>query len=301
LKIDCEAFFRNRVESALIVTSWHESLKNELGIAGVSQVWCEQPAWYFWINQAAGVYLLEMEGSEKRLLGKEDILAASFRIKCYPYPEHPLFARFAGEEQDLVKSQAFDETNSPAFEAQEKIPAELFSVARCSIAVDDAHRFVSFAFESFDRLLTIRSSRSDQIQRDVPGIAIGYPLFDALLCMFVHSEKMAPLRVRMYCSPGLEYVKKRHRAWWRPSSAAAAFHLAVDCASAGSRGSLIADDIPDVYDTAEAAILYDRAFPEGSYHPGEAEQAIPVRLNPKWWELTRSTYACHLASACGCH
>lgn len=290
------------MESALVVTSWFEDLKSELGISGVSQVWCDHPAWYFWVNHAPGVYLLALTGVDLRVVDNREILFGAFVIKCYPYPGHSLFSQFAARERELVQSTAFDKTYSPAFEARKNIPDDLFNVAAFSLCTDRDHCFNTFSFESFDRLIAFSSSDKERIERDVPGITVGYPLFDTLVCMLMHCEKQAPARIRLYRSPGFECLADRGAACWQPSDLATGYHLVVDCTGVGNHGSeRVPDILPELYHAAGASLLYDQVFSGNHFHPGEMEQRLPVGLNPKWWKMAEAIHNCQLASSCGCH
>lgn len=285
-----------------MVTSWLESLKCELGISGVSQVWCDHPAWYFWMKQAPGVYHLALTGVDSQIVGKREIFTAAFVIKCYPYPGHSLFSLFADQERALVQSEVFDKTNSPAFEARNNIPADLFNVAAFSLCTDSDNRFNSFSFESFDRLITASSSNKGKIERDVPGITVGYPLFDTLVSMLIHGEKQVPGRVRLYCSPGFECLADRHGVGWQPSEIATGYHLVVDCTPVGNHvPEGVPDILPEFYQAAGARLIYEQVFAGGHFHPAETQQGLPVSPNPKWWTMAEENHACHLASSCGCH
>lgn len=48
--------FRKLVENALTHLSWFDTVRDELNLTGISQIWDEEPAWYFWLGQRS--YLL---------------------------------------------------------------------------------------------------------------------------------------------------------------------------------------------------------------------------------------------------
>ena len=73
----------------LIFSSWSERFRSDIGFNGVSQVWNDRLSWYFWLADAPGVYLLEMMTPEEGIGIQEDRYTAVFKIKCYPYQEHP--------------------------------------------------------------------------------------------------------------------------------------------------------------------------------------------------------------------
>lgn len=48
--------FRQLIENLLIHLSWFDAARDELNLTGVSQIWDEEPAWYFWLDKRG--YLL---------------------------------------------------------------------------------------------------------------------------------------------------------------------------------------------------------------------------------------------------
>jgi hypothetical protein len=89
----------------LILSSWSEQFRSDIGFNGVSQIWGGRPAWYFWLADSPGVYQLEMMNTEEDLDTIEDRCTAVFNVKCYPYQERSEFQSFSFLERKLVQSK----------------------------------------------------------------------------------------------------------------------------------------------------------------------------------------------------
>ena len=210
----------------LIVSSWSERFRSDIGFKGVSQIWGDRPAWYFWLADSPGVYQLELMNTEEDSDTEEDRYTAVFNVKCYPYREHAAFRSFSFLERKLVQSDFFDDTNTPAFEHQGEIPLDLFTVAAVEISMDLAGHAAIVSFESLDHLRTrfaqethqtfpmismARTFGSQEIDRDVPGFQVGYPLFDCLMSLYANAFKQPPLEIRCSKSHGIRSHLKERR------------------------------------------------------------------------------------------
>jgi hypothetical protein len=200
----------------LIVSSWSERFRSDIGFTGVSQIWGDRPAWYFWLADSPGVYQLEMMHTEEDIDTREDRHTAVFKVKCYPYQELSTFQSFSFLERELVKSKLFDDTNTPVFEHQGDIPDDLFMVATVEITMDPAGHTAIFSLESMAHIRTRFAQQTQQtfpmislnrtfgrqeVDRDVPGLQIGSRLFDCLLCLYANAHKQALLEIRCSRSP----------------------------------------------------------------------------------------------------
>ena len=95
----------------LAAASWVHTVMQLLGLNGVSQVWSEKPAWYFWLADAPGVHHLELRACRTTVQESSGEAGTGlFSLKFYPYADHPALERFSGQEQHIVRSDLFDET-----------------------------------------------------------------------------------------------------------------------------------------------------------------------------------------------
>ena len=300
----------------LIVSSWSERFRADIGLKGFSQVWGGTPAWYLWLDDAPGVYHLALLETEEKKQGGKDLYKVIFAIKCYPYPDDACFPSFSFLEQKLVQSNFFDETHTPVFECREKIPSDLFNVALLEITMDDEAHMASFSIETLDILRNRYTAEADQffpviglgrkvaageIDRDIPGLKIAYPLFDCLMCLYAYAGKQAPIQLQCSRTPGFEVVVEQDKVDAKPSNAISGYRFTVLYTAADPHEQKITESIKiDRRDYGEAS-FYKRMFPCGHFQDDEADQNLPITINRKWWSLAYRHYVSELASSCGCH
>jgi hypothetical protein len=300
----------------LIMSSWSEQFRSDIGLRGVSQVWGGPPAWYLWLADAPGVYQLELLEAENEALNHTDLCRAVFVIKCYPYRHAACFRSFSFIEQQLIQSHFFDQTNTPVFEYREKIPPGLFNVATLELTMDPEARMALFCLEALNVIRSRYADKTDQtfaviglnrcfdkgeVDRNIPGLELAYPLFDVLLCLYANAGRRPPLHVRCSKSPGFEFMINRGSSNIQPSDGIKDYRLHVLYASADYRQSTDMSAMrTGMMETGETA-LYDRMFPGGHFHHDDEESKLPISINGKWWTLAHMQYVSELASSCGCH
>jgi hypothetical protein len=316
INIEFESFFRNQIEGLLIVSSWSERFRADIGFKGVSQVWGGPPAWYLWLADAPGVYHLKLLQAEEEALNNTNLCRAIFVVKCYPYPDNGCFQSFSFLEQKFIQSKFFDGTHTPVFEYREKIPPELFNVATLELTMDHEAHMALFCLETLDVLRSRYADKADQvfpsmgldrqfdkdeIDRDIPGLEIAYPLFDCLMCLYSNAGRQTPLRIRCSKSPGFEFMIHRGKLDIRPSDDITDYRLRVLYSSADCRQptDMLAFRT-GLMETGETT-LYDRMFPCGHFHKDQGERKLPISINEKWWTLAHMQYVSELTSTCGCH
>ncbi|WP_319522317.1 hypothetical protein [uncultured Desulfosarcina sp.] len=300
----------------LIVSSWSEQFRADVGLKAFSQVWGGPPAWYIWLADAPGVYHLALiETEEKKHKGK-NFYKAAFAVKCYPYPDGACYSSFSFVEQKLIQSRFFDETHTPVFECREKIPSDLFNVAVLTITMDDEANMSSFCVETLDILRSRYASKTnqtfpvldiarkfvvDEIDRDIPGLEIAYPLFDCLMCLYANAGKQAPVQVQCSRTPGFEVIIERGKVSAQLNKAINGYRLTVHYAVADCYEQINTEPMQfDIEECGEAP-FYKRTFPCGHFHDEEVDGNLPITINKNWWSLAHRHYVSELASSCGCH
>jgi len=321
--VDPESLFRNKIEGMLATVSWVDKVKNLLGIEGVSQIWGNAPAWYFWISDAQGVYHLQLsETSVSEYHPKTS--RGIFTIKYYPYADRDVFSSFSFQERHLTQSCFFDDTHTPRFEDRERLSESLFNVAAMEYEVGIDDDMACFTLESLDTMRIgyekervqeyelIGKSRNfakGEIDRSVPGWKLGYPLFDRLLSMYAFYSKTKPMRLRITRSSGFEYVY----------TGSATFECAdapdIHCYSAyvffsPADGHHHRIDFQAHHpaeqdiEPEKADVLYDQTFHCDHCH--STDEAVcnklpeDTHINPLWWSLADAEYKSELASSCCC-
>jgi hypothetical protein len=262
------------------------------------------------------VYHLALLETEEKKRDGEPLYHAVFAVKCYPYPHDTCFPAFSFLDQTLIQSRFFDETTTPVFEYREKIPSDLFNVAMLEITMDGEANIARFCMETLDTLRsryafetdqsfpmveTVRKFGVGEIDRDIPGVEIAYPLFDCLMCLYANAGKQAPIQIQCSKTPGFEFVIESGGVKATPKKAINGYRLAVVCAAADRKDPANHAPLPIDWGEHEDDIFYKRMFPCGHFHDDEADANLPVSINKKWWSLAHGQYVSELASSCGCH
>lgn len=300
----------------LIVSSWSEQFRSDIGLNGVSQVWGTRPAWYFWLDKSPGVYQLEMMTADEALEANAAYCRACFRIKCYPFPDREEFASFSFQERNMVKSTLFDDTNTPRFEHQDDIPIDLFTVATLSIITGLEGNVAIFCLESmaclrtryilethqyFPLLNQEHIVKEKEIDRAVPGFQVGYRLFDCLMSLYANTHKLAPCEVAFTQTTGYEVVSNGSHIDAYKTDATKGYDLRVLFGTDDAESLHDDSDEMRTLDAGDEKCIYRKRFNCGHYHPLLQESKSPISLNPQWWSLAHQHYESELASTCGCH
>ena len=310
MNIDFDGYFRNKIESMLITTSWDHKVRGRLGIQAVSQVWGERPQWYFWLQHAPGVYSLQFEIGDEVVLDGDVYAIGQFKVKCYPYGQAADFVTFSPLEREVVSGPLFDHTHTPIFETRKEISDDLFVIGQMVLisAMDNAINMA--AYDSLERFKVSgevpESSKDDSeytakhMIRSVAGWRIGYPLFECLAGMHAFHTKQAPLFMGAKSAPGFE-AKVTSENNIVMASTDCIPHLSV---------SLMFLKTPQ--NAKEALQIWrsctepdERILFEYFFKPGEtscprdfADTRFPT--NPNWWELAAVEGHSEMASLCGC-
>jgi hypothetical protein len=300
----------------ITVASWVNAVRQQVGVTGVSPIWDDVPAWYFWIAHGPGAYQLQMERAWRGGPGDTGSYRGLFSVKYFPCRTDPVFPAFSFHERSLVESDHFDKSNTPRFESRLLIPAPLFVVGTLEIACapDDSWTMLSVesldairatyrddALEEYDLVGTNRSYKTGEVAREVPGWAISFGLFDRLVALFACRRKHGPSRVVLSRTPGFEYVFAQAGGWecaeTSPTSMFcihALFSEDLDCVDLPT--ALIEGEI----ERSDKEVLYD--FSPPCHCPEHALWGLPESpfVNPLWWNIACADHQSDLTSLCGC-
>ena len=115
MTLDAYAGTRNLIENAFSYLTWHEDACEAAGFKGISQVWKDEPAWYFWLNNTQGGFLLRLHAEES----VKDSQYVSLSVHYYPPVEdNGSDCQLSTEEQRLLADDSvFDRpTQTPRYE-----------------------------------------------------------------------------------------------------------------------------------------------------------------------------------------
>ncbi|MFK5925494.1 MAG: hypothetical protein QM483_02580 [Desulfuromusa sp.] len=131
--IDAYSATRNLIENTFSYLTWHEDICEQAGFKGISQVWIEDPAWYFWLAQVNGAFLLRLHADEQ--IGDNQYVSLS--LHYFPTVDEETYHDLSAGEKLLISDDSvFDlKTKTPHFEAYEQF-ISLFIVAEIGFVID---------------------------------------------------------------------------------------------------------------------------------------------------------------------
>lgn len=108
---------RERLEACFILNSYApDGIKKLAGIRMLSQIWIEVPAWYIWLHQVPGAFMVEASDSYTWENVGVTLDSARFVVRYFPPADSELMANFSDQENHLRNSSLFDETGTPVYE-----------------------------------------------------------------------------------------------------------------------------------------------------------------------------------------
>lgn len=131
--IDAYSSTRNLIENTFSYLTWHEDVCHQAGFKGISQVWIEDPAWYFWLNHVQGAFLLRLHADEA--IGENQYVSLS--LHYFPVVGEESYQHLSVDEKKLMSDDmVFDaSTRTPKFEAYNQF-ISLFVAAEIGFVID---------------------------------------------------------------------------------------------------------------------------------------------------------------------
>jgi len=298
-KIDAESLFLDKINGILLKACWVDTVKDLVGLQAISQVWETPPAWYVWMNNAHGVYKLQLAQSEQ-IDDRGLHLNGIFTVKCFPYTHSALFKTFSPEERELRTSTLFDETHTPKFEYLDQLPEDAFNVAMIECNLTDG-AFARFTLESLSELRTVGVPTPDDgtlaRRRCVPGWRLGRSFFNWLLAVYAFESRTMPTRIRLSRSPGFETFQTNSRnVEYQESLDIHCYTASVDFGQVDNSPA-IEKDFHEQGDVLLDGTFHNLDKPDHSFIE-KASDLFPI--DDLWWSLADANYPSQLGSTCGC-
>lgn len=144
-RIDAYGATRNLIENTFSYLTWHEDICEQTGFKGISPVWKEEPAWYFWSNRVKGSFLLRLHAEEP--IGDNQYV--SLTLHYFPTIDDEFYHGLSAGEKCLIGDElVFDQkTNTPQFEAYEQF-ISMFVVAEIGFIIDPDNLLKVLLFSS---------------------------------------------------------------------------------------------------------------------------------------------------------
>lgn len=221
--MDPSEFFRTHIGAMLSRGSVAEVVHSELDLKGASEVWGgpetdDFPAWYFWLTCSPGAYRLRLVDIDTLDNDGAGTLRGVFSIKYYPSCREPVFSHFSRQEQALINAGLFDETNTPKFEALDRVAENLFGVGTIELTSDLTNGQWFLNYVSLDRMrfhgpgvglpnAEPKLAETASPVRQLPAWDLGFPLFDVFVGLHVFLTRRAPKRIILSSQAGFEFVE----------------------------------------------------------------------------------------------
>jgi len=143
--IDGSDAVRNLIDSAVSYLTWHEDACKTIGFKGISQVWQETPAWYFWINGITGGFLFRFHQEEH--VSQSQYISLS--LHYYPDEKEAAYQQLSNQEKRMLNDSDIIEqqTNTPKFESFEQC-LPYFLSAEIGLLIDETNKLQTLIFSS---------------------------------------------------------------------------------------------------------------------------------------------------------
>ena len=285
-----------------ITASWFPELKNYLGLRGVSPVWQDTPAYYFWIDGSPCVFSLELGHAESEMGLVEELIHCDFLVRAFPFRNTDLYNGFSEDEKTALIGPVFDGSNTPCFERLEDLNKNLFIVSRIDWLYGKSGSWGLFSLNALDLHVTRRDD-CRTILRKVPSWEISLPLFDILNSLYALYSKQRPRRARLVSKSGLEYaVTSAGEIKFVENDAIKDLQLTslfVDKTGSGEIEAFSLFETRLAGNTVET--IFDRTFQltdspdKGLILPGSEN------IGGKWWTMDAENFHSSMTCPCGCN
>ncbi len=313
--IDIESALRTKIDGMLVTASWADELKALIGIEGVSQIWSVTPGWYFWLSGGPGPFELSLASVQEDVNPESPAISGCFTIKCFPRLDSEAFHTYSSEEQALISSELFDDTNTPTFDGRDRAPSDYFTVGAVTISFSPAdERFARFSLEapdSFRRRLQLATDLDNRdtaapvdcsrLLRNVPAAKIARRLFDCLVALHAFTAAVKPAKVIREHVPGFEVLQSAGGVVEVKESD----QVVLDCLTvlfAGEQDSCESDvsmmPVADISEKSSAVVFEWTAGCACHSHPPHEHTE---HVSFVWWDAADVKRESSLGSACGCH
>ncbi|MDR3603074.1 MAG: hypothetical protein P4L38_00460 [Syntrophaceae bacterium] len=286
-----------------ITASWFPELKNYLGLRGVSPVWRDKPAYYFWIDGSPCVFSLELGHAESEMGLVEEFIYCDFLVRAFPFRNTDLYSGFSEHEKRALSGPIFDGSNTPCFERLEDLNKNFFIVSRIDWLYGKSGSWGLFSLNALDLHVTRRDD-CRAVLRKVPSWQISLPLFDILNSLYALYSKQKPRRARLVSKSGLEYVVTSVGEIKSVENAAIK-NLELTSLFIDENGSGEIEAL-GLFETKLAGcpeeIVFDLTFqPTDGPDKGLILPGSEKEIGRKWWTIDATNFNSSMICPCGCN
>lgn len=269
------------------------------------------PAWYLWFGEKKGAYKIALTSAALISPGSDDHstlsaslphIQGSLAIHYYPSEEEDTFDSYSYFEKLIRLSSLFDHTGTPSFQRDPDIPVSHFVVGRIDVRTTPCLDFLELECVAPERWLDFRvdglnlmapDQQNHEVlgpgekDRDVPGWALSWFLFNKITSGFCYHHRASPSEVLLIQDKGFKFhIDKDGRMRMSEDCTFSEFRLLARLAASRDRG----DTRHTGYSAMRASNRQNLKMGDlvGTWrHP---EAGMPPWVNAAWWSAKEVTF-----------
>ena len=279
------------------------------------------PAWYLWFSEKKGVYKIALTNASSISPGDDDhstssasrpFIQGTLVIHYYPSEEEDTFDSYSCFEKLIRLSPLFDHTGTPLFQKEPEIPVSHFVVGHIDVRTTPSQGFLELECFAPERWIDFRVDglylkapdqenyamlAPGEKDRDVPGWAPSWFLFNKITSGFCYHHRASPSEVLLFREKGFRfYIDKDNRMRKTKDCSLSQFRLLVRLA--------VSEDRPD---RSHAGPCHMHAYKRPNlrkmdlvgiwHHP---KDGMPPWVNFEWWNAKDIAFREENISHCCC-
>jgi hypothetical protein len=108
---------REKLDACFIFNSYAPpEVKKLTGVSMLSQIWIDVPAWYFWLHDVPGAFMLEAVKGDAMESDGITFDSAVFKVRYFPPTGSDNLDTFTERERHLRNTDLFDSTGTPVYD-----------------------------------------------------------------------------------------------------------------------------------------------------------------------------------------
>lgn len=299
----------------------HQGVRLHFGFSQVSFFHNKEglPAWYFWFGEKKGAYKIALTNASLISPRNDDhstssashpSIQGSLAIHYYPSEEEDIFDSYSCFEKLIRLSPLFDHTGTPFFQREPEIPVSHFVVGRIDVRTTPCQHFLELECVAPERWLDFRvdglclkapDQKDHQVlapgekDRDVPGWALSWFLFNKITSGFCYHYRASPSEVLLFREEGFRfYIDQDNRMRRTEDCSFSEFRLLARLAVSEDRRDMEHAGHRHMH-TCEMPNLKKTDLVGMWQHP---EAGMPPWVNAEWWNAKEVTFREEAVSHC---
>ena len=291
-------------------------MKNFIGLQGVSPVWQDTPASYFWVSKSHCVYSLELIDGLPEPRSNGEFFDFQMLVRAFPFRNSSLYNGFSEIEKDAINGPLFDGSNTPRIECLEKLDKNLFIISGiewfCAkdgswniFALNALESSVTRYGFSLDATPSSNPQEGNSILREIPSWKLSMPLFEILNSLYSLYSKQKPQRVKLTSEPGFEYVLTSSKGVeiFENKSAQSLNLATLFCSETDSKSNTFDSLFYEQTTTSDSGhVVFDWMSNSTNTNPQGLDVPFCENLvGENWWTISDLKLESRMTCPCGCN